>query len=164
MAKCADCGFLALRYIDGERRIAEASAIVREVGNVEPCFTANVECYARQFNLKKEEGGGGGPVRTLKIVNRERDCPKFTPWLQGYSPKEHREMLDQAKIAEWQAKQESRNRRTDRIWEVLVLAVGALLGHLLTTVSREPSQPTVIIQQAAQPSVSSPIPKSTSRP
>jgi len=51
------------------------------------------------------------------------ECPDFTPWFLGFTPKEHREILDRQKLLEWQATREDEDRRwradeagKDRAW------------------------------------------------
>lgn len=70
---------------------------------------------------------------TLKF---ERECWEFTPWRQGSSPKEHREMLDRDLM---QAREDRRGeadrkwrdgqRREERIWHgIEILAFGVLVS------------------------------------
>ena len=69
-------------------------------------------------------------LRATHIIDDDRTCQEFTKWRQGFTPKEHREMLDRKDFREWQEKQ----RKSDRWWriiEVFILVVFAGLFTLL---------------------------------
>ncbi|MDA1218793.1 MAG: hypothetical protein O2909_05060, partial [Chloroflexi bacterium] len=40
------------------------------------------------------------------IFTKSRRCPSWVEWIPGYSPKEHREMMDRQRLLEFQAKRE----------------------------------------------------------
>lgn len=91
------------------------------------------------------EGRLGHSNAFKRVVQQERDCESFTPWQQGFTPKEHREMLDQQVLREWQAKREDADRqwrrereaedkrfRTKELrWMVGAIVVAALLGAVV---------------------------------
>jgi hypothetical protein len=51
-------------------------------------------CFQRAINFRDKLGGNSGAERRLAVLDEERKCGSFTPWQQGFTPKEHREMLD----------------------------------------------------------------------
>jgi len=57
----------------------------------------------------------------LEVITKDRpECEgKFTPWQQGFAPKEHREMLDRQELRNWEAAQ----RHEDRRWRIIELIV-----------------------------------------
>lgn len=151
MVKCCECGFLSVRR-KGDNVLCEAHDYWRESGQVSPKHMYEIApvCFVMALPIAHEMAGVGKdeerPKRFVEIINKERDCAKFFPWVQGYSPKEHRDMLHEkmmielqqaqrererawqdeqkAKDREWQAKQKIR----DRFWSVLILILGAAIG------------------------------------
>ena len=72
-------------------------------------------CFAMQFDLVREfRAMSGEPPETLRrtLLDKERQCPGFTPWQPGFAPKEHREMLDR----NWMREQEERQAEANRAW------------------------------------------------
>ena len=116
MVKCGDCGFLALRNSytgaldeadEGFRESGTASRIRRDLSVVptdsyiEPFlypYQGAPLCFARAINLARELSRLNRPV--LDIISQERDCLSFTPWEHGFTPKEHREMLERHEAQE----------------------------------------------------------------
>lgn len=145
MVKCAECGFLAARNIT-TRELEEAEETFREkgitplIGQLQGRPMARHEslplCFARAYNLLdefKEFAGKDNPDYTSVhfVIYEERECEAFTEWQQGFTPREHKDMLDQQK---WRAWQEER-RRNDRKWNIIVVMASAggfsLLGALI---------------------------------
>jgi len=100
-----------------------------------------------------------------KVMHRERVCSAFAPWQQGFTPKEHREMVDRLKLQEWQERQQqverdwqSDRRRKDEAWrsgerkwrwvELVILIVGAglftLLGAYIQRNDNTPPVPVIV--------------------
>jgi hypothetical protein len=48
----------------------------------------------------------------VPVAAEERKCAEFCEWRQGFSPKEHREMVDREELRRWQADRED----ADRLW------------------------------------------------
>ena len=80
-------------------------------------------CFALEYNLFADAtavfGKDALPFDTtfdsalvLEVITKERLCSAFTPWQQGFTPKEHREMLDRQELLRWQADRED----ADRTW------------------------------------------------
>jgi hypothetical protein len=124
MVKCAECGFLAARNIL-TRELEEAEKTFREKGTIP--LTGQLEgrpqarheslplCFEGVYNLRdefEEFAGKSNPQYTdvHAVINSERQCNGFVKWQQGYSPKEHREMLDRKWVLEYQEKREKDNR------------------------------------------------------
>lgn len=111
MVRCADCGLLGRRRrATGEMFEVDASA--RESGHVDPSPMGNnalwlLVCTAHATNLSHEirqqlaqDSGSDiapdaalAPAQTITILHRDRVCESFTPWHEGFSPKEHAEMV-----------------------------------------------------------------------
>jgi hypothetical protein len=149
MVKCADCGFLSVR--NKETRVLEEGEFeTRQSGDIRTFhYDYLPTCFVIAFNLAKEIGelkqlpkyeekrdGMGGVIWpqysdiNREAIQRERDCRSFIQWQQGFTPKEHREMMDR----EWMLKREEERRRNDRKWhwiEVGILIIGAGLFTLL---------------------------------
>ena len=108
MVKCADCGFLGVRAIwtvsEGNfptaGQVGEMWHVSRTQGAME--YPSNALCLAGviEFPLGISKSHTG----LLAIVQEERECSEFTPWRQGFTPKEHREMLDR----KWMIEREDR--------------------------------------------------------
>jgi hypothetical protein len=147
MAKCSECGFLAARNLY-TRQLEEVEKEYRDNGaSPTKPFPDGVEmmsingirnvyglpvCFARAFPLDLEivASASSKDNGILTVINRERQCPYFVKWQQGFTPKEHQEMLDRQRKLE----QEDKRRTSDRIWHwvelVLTLAIGAMIAFL----------------------------------
>ena len=124
MVKCADCGYLAVRGImNGE--LLEADGKFRESGEVlfintygnqsRPKYEQQPICFARAENLidefEKETGKQNNTVSAKNVIVKDRNCTRgYTDWQQGFTPKEHREMLDRKQLLKWQAKREKEDK------------------------------------------------------
>lgn len=109
-------------------------------------------CFARAYDLQSEipgklpQGEKDYPaVLVLEVISKDRTCPKrkqadgFTRWQQGFTPKEHREMLDRERMQEWQAKQDAKRtseRRFDGLLLVIVAGGFTILGVVLSVLLR----------------------------
>ena len=146
MVKCADCGYLSVRNkIDNH--LGEAAIDFREKGavaqgsdeqgrNQHPLHELMPLCFARQPYLrdasKQIDKQKNQNDEVKRIINQEigETCNEFTPWQQGLTPKEHREMIDRERML----RMEDERRRNDRKWhwiELGILVVGAGLFTLL---------------------------------
>ncbi len=110
MGKCVDCGYLAVKNKE-TRQLEEAEASFRGVGHIPPsdsykqsnrhepqpiCFVwakdIRDEIFKRVGVTGKSQSVEG---EVLAVINEEQGCGnKFTDWQQGFTPKEHREMID----------------------------------------------------------------------
>jgi len=146
MAKCSECGFLASRGVhsrqlgetEQEIRLNGGSVIVLNTGKpfnlFEPpiCFMRSPDYKAIPFDLRVDKSA----VRSE--IQRERTCEYFTPRQQGFTPKEHRDMLDR----QWMLEREERRDREVKKWQgnqtILALIgmgiftiLGAIIGALI---------------------------------
>lgn len=160
MVKCSECGFLTLREaFTGQ--LDEVDADFRKTGN--PPRRRSVKqirgiaisaertpyihipiCFANATNFRNEIGelpkGYAEYTAALVLpeIVKERQCSEFMEWQQGFTPKEHREMLDRKEFRDWQSRQE-KERLKERRWDALLLVLvaggftilGAVLGALL---------------------------------
>ncbi len=91
-------------------------------------------CFATAWDLR-DEVTEANPDELLRVFQRNRDCSSFTPWQQGFTPKEHREMMDRERARQWQAERERadrdwrrQQRRDDVRWRIFeLLAVGVIV-------------------------------------
>jgi len=177
MVKCSECGYLSLRNIE-TRNLDEAEQVFREWGKivgVRRSFPSQIEgtpfhvddgvtsyihdglpiCFARSHNLTSSfreliSKDYETDKAIIEIINKEWDCTLFTKWQQGFTPKEHREMMDKKEMLEWQATREDNDRKwrdaqrnDDKRWrrtELIVLGIVSvviagcftLLGSLIS--------------------------------
>ena len=129
MVKCEDCGFLAVRS-KKDFKLDEASSEYRKSGviaigydeqgrNQHELHFQEPLCFAGAYDLKNEfaEEQMGTVTRAWSVISRERDCQQHTEWIQGFTPKEHREMLD---------------RRWERKWRIITGIIFVSLAGLFT--------------------------------
>ena len=107
MPTCADCGFLALKR-SMTPELDEAPKSYRISGKRLGTHKQSPVCFVRAYDLEWEVGWVVRDlmrIETLKVIQKDRsDCPEWTPWIQGDSPKEHRRMLlegDERKREAW---------------------------------------------------------------
>ena len=152
MVKCADCGFLAVRnrydfHLDeagrGYRETGQAAlGRVNEMAHYE-LHDQQPICFALANDLKvefdNETKERNSTVSAFNVLAKGRDCNSFTKWQQGFTPKEHREMLDREEMLEWQAAREDADRkwRSKRDWYFVIIAgiftiLGAIIGAVIT--------------------------------
>jgi len=114
-------------------QIVEISSVSRSTGGGRD-YPPDVVCLARviEFPIKPNA------EELLSLLQSERDCAEFTPWCQGFTPKEHQEMLDRQRLLEWQAERENADhrwredqRKEERRWRLIELLV---LGGFVTIV------------------------------
>jgi hypothetical protein len=117
MQRCAECGFIALRSTQ-TRMLVEVDGTIRHRATHGGSLVEFVEayeldpvCFVQAFDLPTEGEGHSWPI--AKILPKPRDCPKFVLWKQGFSPKEHQQMIDSLELINRQNDQRER----DRQWE-----------------------------------------------
>ena len=103
-------------------------------------------CFCRASQLKQEIDTRYNEIKSSKgigyadavkdIINKEKPCKQFVDWERGFTPKEHREMMDRKRLLE----QEEQRKKSDRTWHVIelaiTLAVGAVIGLVAAYISR----------------------------
>ena len=165
MVKCIDCGFLTTVSFpeedDWERQYPNVTGL--EVTYVEregspsyfENFVTNPECFMGKAELEVErtkvEVCKFGPgfrrqgrsradfvIVSLQVLQEERACDAFTPYLHGFLPKEHLERLDDRtwreelgeKQKDWQAYENRKNRK----WQIISTIIAGLFGVIGTAV------------------------------
>jgi hypothetical protein len=116
MVKCSECGFLAVRNAES-RNLEEVEFKSRQDGNigkqryvlVPVCFAMATSFdeeakelqklpeYAERRNKIDEYISPNWSAITKTIIHKERQCNSFVQWHQGFTPKEHRQMIDAAR-------------------------------------------------------------------
>ena len=173
---CKDCGFLAIRRKE-TREIVEVEGQIRHAAEFpgepmyskflvwkDPTYESRPLCFAREHHLDvaplEREAEHERESRFMVMIGATRDCDSFTPWIQGFTPREHREMLDRKLILDWQEDQakkdrEWRERQADddrkwrekesalarnanriHFWEIVIIAaiaIGAIIAQVYTT-------------------------------
>jgi hypothetical protein len=108
-------------------------------------FNELQEAAMEQF-VQRDEMWAGWPKYVFKIITRDRNCDKagkFTNYQQGFTPKEHKEMMDRKEMLEWQAKREEADRewRSKEEWKrnwfmagvaIVAVILGIILGHFIS--------------------------------
>jgi len=144
MVKCSECGFLALRD-KANGLLVEVNDDYRVSGRIPEYITGYKEyhnypiCFVMAYDLMPEveqavlkqtiDQSDDWGKYVLEVITRERDCPTkhdklgFTEYQQGFTPREHREMLDRKWLLDFQAKREQEDkqwreeqRRSDLQW------------------------------------------------
>lgn len=117
MVKCVDCGYLAVRNLHN-RTLAEAESLMRQRGESPPhpgdsrwkFYETGPVCFVLACDLPREAGNADDKGKFLDVIGRERECNRHTPWQQGFTPREHKEMLDEKEERKWRAEEERRNK------------------------------------------------------
>lgn len=157
MVRCENCGFLCLRK--NTQELVETPQVTREKGELnrdgyEGTHERQPVCFVMAFSLKGEIKPDSGHAQEFKrIITADRDCTSWVQWQEGYTPKEHKEMVDQKALREWQQEQRRKDQARDdalraemRNWQerqalrqwglsvvtaLLSASVGAMLGYYL---------------------------------
>jgi hypothetical protein len=104
--RCSECGFLASRNVHS-RQLEETEQRTRDKGYVDTgCREAPI-CLAGASDLWADSGITAqtvcyGNVDGIRLaIQKERECKEFVEWQQGFTPKEHREMIDWERERRW---------------------------------------------------------------
>lgn len=165
MVKCGECGFYSTRHapsgslteVPYEWRVDKPDL---RTGRDTPYMYFPV-CGVRAKRLH-DETSERTATELWKIGKLERTCDRWTEWHIGFTPKEHREMLDRDRILDreerrdkeqrdWQRTESASNKRW-RLAEFLVACVTAIILIVTVMVIRG-SQPTVQIITEGETSV-----------
>jgi hypothetical protein len=97
---------------------------------------------------------GHNGQKFLHVLDTERECERFTPWLPGLSPKEHSDMLHEAEWREWQTQQAQLNRghSTKMAWisfAAVVIAALAIVANILSAWLQKPIPVEVTVKPPA---------------
>ena len=120
--KCQGCGFLAVRNFKtralseveaGMRKTGESPSM-RDVPSPRPSYyDSSPICFVQQYDLAHEAEALGNDEAFLIVIEKERACPAFTPWRQGHSPREHKEMIDSREQLKWQEERMQADRQLE---------------------------------------------------
>jgi len=201
--RCKDCGFLGVRRKD-TREIVEVEDQIRYGGDFpgedvqsqflswsDPIHEVRPLCFAMEEQLSTEARAQvenlQRELQFMEIIDKRRNCDSFTPWKQGFDPKEHWEMLDRKMTLDWRAKEaekdrawrenqarierESRERESSlardanriHFWEIVVVAsISVLIGvaSVVVQIYTTNRQIEALSKQSASPSQTTP-PRST---
>jgi hypothetical protein len=158
--KCSECGFLGLRNVFDQ--IIEANIWFRQTGHDRNFSGQNIEggplcsMQQRQFEYRQPLPGGDPTdvrqrmsAQEADILNEIREdfvCSVFASHRRGFSPKEHREMVDRERQQSWQARREDddrqwrekqaeaehawrkEDRRGELIWRIVQVVVFGVMG------------------------------------
>jgi hypothetical protein len=95
------------------------------VGHV-MAYSVKPICFERAFPISSNWNDTDGDQENIKrIVDEQRQCPSFRKWQQGFSPKEHAEMMQQEALLAWQDRQAASSRRHNNM--TLAIAVTSTL-------------------------------------
>lgn len=128
MVKCADCGYLGI-WDTGEWLHADEEFRQEGILRYGNRVLITPRCFAVVFDLRAEQGSlleqasVGHVDANKRLITKGRDCGAWVKWQPGFTPREHREMIDAERLREWQAKREDADRewrdeqrREDREW------------------------------------------------
>ena len=106
---------------------------LNDFGAVPICFAIAHELpqeYWSAFAEIEKEGKDGTDqgIAFLQVVEKDRQCLQFTPWHQGHSPREHKEMIDARQQREWQEAKDWR----DKKWHLLLVLLTIVASSLFT--------------------------------
>ena len=120
MVKCLDCGYLAARNVR-TRLLDETEWATRLTGETIRSIHEPPLCFMRNIFPLTEYISHNGEFDTESIriaLQKERECIQWIEWTMGFTPKEHREMMDRKFMAEM----EEKRRGNDRKWHWIELA------------------------------------------
>ena len=144
--RCRDCGFLAVRS-HKTLALAEVDEIMRELWR--PMVSPNDKvlegmpalCAVQAFDLIAECGpdprAQGTKVASLPVINKMRDCDKFTKWMPGFDPKEHKEMMREESLLRMQRRFQVMTTLIAGGFGLAGVIIGASITMLMSR-SREP--------------------------
>jgi hypothetical protein len=124
MPRCRDCGYLAARQNSAAPVLVEVGFADRENWSrgfvviapgppIRDTFAAAPVCFVMARKFEEELKGEQSRSNVNELLKEEWNCPSFTPWNQGFSPKEHKEMMMTEQIQRLQNEQ----RESDRRWQ-----------------------------------------------
>ena len=153
MVKCSECGFLGLR-VEGSTEIVAVDTDFRdtparrrdtlwyrpictelaypladEVRNLDVAYPPESD----SFGDRVFEEGHTPEENVGQIIGSERDCASFRQLIPGFSPKEHREMMDRERRDAFEQQVRASDRKARR-WDVVILAVVALAAGAVTAI------------------------------
>ena len=168
MAKCAECGYLTMRNRE-TRELVDAEDSYRTtgrgpLGGVEGGRLVGIYddvpiCFVRAANLREEfssaHGTGANPVEV--VICRERPCKSATPRIQGFTPKEHKQMISDAELERLRTDEARKNHRWNLANFIAIVVLVPLVNFLLwfwqqrLTSQPQTSPPAAPVSSASNP-------------
>lgn len=140
MAKCSECGYLAIwdstntTFYEAEKYFRENGRRQNRVFSLNNCMPA---CFIQKDNLEKEwyqdlslSTISEPKDRIVAICEKSRNCDGYTPWLQGFHPKEHKQMLLNDEMVKAQQRHAEASLKT-AVWTARWTAIAVLVGALV---------------------------------
>lgn len=141
MPKCSECGFLA-RWDSEKFVFHEAHKFFRDKGRLESeVFNENKctpFCFIQKADLALEihrDSHGVGPStmepKVVAAMGADRVCDGFTSWIQGFHPKEQKQMLLNDEMVKAQQRHADASLKTATItarWTAAAVIIGALVA------------------------------------
>ena len=124
--KCQDCGFLAVRH-GGTRALVEAEIRMRDAADL-VLYDPSPVCFVRASDLAAEMELPKGKAQFLKVLGTERECQRFVKWQQGFTPREHKEMIDSQEQRERDRQWQFEQKRSDRRWHLFMVLLASGLS------------------------------------
>jgi len=139
MAKCSECGLLCgrdtatgeLKHVDVATRQSGKFPPHRSAPDGKRWYSERPTCFVLAAVLDDPDQSPEPDV-VLGIINADRDCPRFTPWRHGFTPKEHAEMLQMNEMRQWQERMADENKRHNS--RCALIQGGATILAALTSV------------------------------
>ena len=150
MVKCSECGFLASRNVQ-TRRLEETELEIRAEGALTIAYNTGKPfdkyeppiCFKQAPDFKFIPYSEETTLQWNKVsknvydeIQRDRECKFFTKWRQGFTPKEHQEMLDR----EIRIRLDEKCRVDERRWHIgeiiLIVVLSGLFILLGAFISR----------------------------
>ncbi len=96
--RCKQCGFLTVVNAK-TRELVSAEIALRELGRLPGdgkfyIYDERPLCFVLAADIPAEMGQHPDDSTRMVAVSRVRECDKLVPWRQGFTPKEHQEMID----------------------------------------------------------------------
>lgn len=119
MPKCAECGYLSLR-LTKDRTIAEVEKLTRHDAvnpsvlstTVHDQYAGSPFCFVNAFPLAEEidrqDEKQSVQNRWKHVFWKERDCKESVEWRQGFTPREHKEIIEGEQLLEFQRGRDER--------------------------------------------------------
>jgi hypothetical protein len=127
---CINCGLLGRRHeMDGPiaTSVDYASRYGRETGDIGvfgtsrgdaalSIYNTRATCFVGKADLSGEIGSMGGMLgseqqeKTLVALTKQRECPRWYPFAEFFSPREHLDMQMLDEQRRWQERESARNR------------------------------------------------------
>lgn len=115
--KCAECGYLAVRH-RATRQLLDAELQLRADGYLldhdpvtgQVAYDSTPICFAQKIDFRKGHGSASHQDQLKDAMQELRDCDGFTEWKQGFTPKDHWEIIQDAERIKWQTRREEEQR------------------------------------------------------